>query len=215
MGSCSAKPCSFSPLKPDYSGGACACVCACLGGEEEEFHNKCLQPRWAQLPQSCPRDGGITPPPGNGAEGGLSPSLLSPCLRRSGRAPAVGVRAGRAGAWEEVSTGAWRWTLWLPVGFEGRCCGSSWGLGVDAAAPYGVWRWTSWLPMGFGGGRSRDSEVGAAALGGVWRWTLWLPVGPGGGCCSSPCGFLPLPSTGVQCCLGDQGPGGGGGGGGG
>lgn len=32
VGSCSAKPWSFSPLKPDYSGGACACVHACVLG---------------------------------------------------------------------------------------------------------------------------------------------------------------------------------------
>ncbi|XP_063205450.1 uncharacterized protein LOC134522085 [Chroicocephalus ridibundus] len=188
VGSCSAKPCSFSPLKPDYSGGACACVRACSGGEEEEFHNKCLQPRWAQLPQSRPRDGGIAPAVGNGAEGGLPPLLLSPCLRHSSWAPG----ARHAGARQEVSSGAWRWTLWLLVGLGGRCCSSPWGLEADAMAVHGARRWTLWLLMVFRGGclgYPWGLEVDAVAPHGVWRWMPWLPMGLGGGCHGYPWGL--------------------------
>lgn len=106
VGSCSTKPCSFSPLKPDYL-AVPVCVRA-RREEEEEFHNnKCLQPHWAQLPRSRPRDSSIASAPGR-----LLLSLLSPWLCWSSRACVLGMLGhGRRSA----------------LGLGGGCCGSLWG----------------------------------------------------------------------------------------
>lgn len=160
--------------------------------EEEEFHNnKCLQPHWAQLPRSRPRDSSIASTPGR-----LLLSLLSPWLCWSSRACVLGV-LGMAGGqhWGlEVDAVA-------PYGVEGGhcklvmrlgsgCCSSLFGLEMDTAALGGVRRWIPWLPMRFGNGccRSyRDLEVNTMAAHGIWKWMLevaqiWmlqLPVGFG------------------------------------
>lgn len=193
MGSRSAKPCSFSPLKPDYSGGACACVRACVRAPEGRRRNfttsvcSCTGP-------SCPRaaPGTTAASPllrGTAPRWGLSPSPLSPCHHRRGRVPAVVVRAGHAGAQQEVSNGAWRWTLRLLVGLGGACCSFLRGLEVDAMATHGAWRWTLWLLMVFGGVRHSCPwrlEVDAVATYGACRLMLWLLLGFGDGCHGCP-----------------------------
>lgn len=96
----------------------------------------------------------------------------------------MGLRGGCCGSSRGLevdaaaSYGAWRWTLWLPVGLGGRCHGCPWCLEVNTA---GARRWTLQLLVGFGGGQHgslRGLEVDAAA---PQHWCVMLAWGQGSG----------------------------------
>lgn len=176
VGSCSTKPCSFSPLKPDYL-AVPVCVRAREGGgggiSQQQVFAATLGPAAPESPQ--------------GQQHSIrSRKALAVTAEPMALLEQPGMCAGHAGAWQEVSTGPWRWMLWLPV-----------GLKVGTAARDEAWKWMLQLPVWFGDGHCSpwwvrlgggyhgcpwDLEVDVAALTGVWRQTLWLPMGFGSGC---------------------------------
>lgn len=96
VGSCSAKPWSFSPLKPDYSGGACACVHACVLGRggggisQQQVFAATLGPAAPDAPEGLWRCCFCREEPSRGG---------SPSTSAGAAVPVVAVWAEHLGAW--------------------------------------------------------------------------------------------------------------------
>lgn len=114
VGSCSAKPCSFSPLKPDYSGGACACV---LGRGGEGISQQVFA---ATLGPDAPR-----PPKARWS---------LPCSREQHRGGALGVTAELQPPAAQLGAPWWQ----CGQGTLDLAGGQHWGLEMDTAAPCAV-----------------------------------------------------------------------------
>lgn len=156
VGSCSIKPCSFSPLKPDYL-AVPVCVLGREGGgggiSQQQVFAATLDPAAPELPQGQQHSIRFR-------------KALAVTAEPMALLEQLGMCAGHAGAWQEVSTGAWRWMLWLPM-----------GLKVGAAAPDEAWKWMLQFPVWLGDEHCSPWwgwEVDTMTVHGIWKWTLQL-----------------------------------------